>query len=75
LSISFYSIKIQFWYYYWRLKEIKKLNGKQKYTNNYKMHHPKPDIERIYVKRKEGGRGLLQIEVTYIAEMTNTADY
>jgi len=26
------------------------------------------------VKRKEGGRGLLQIEVTYKAEMTNIAD-
>ena len=24
------------------------------------MHHPKADIERLYVKRKEGGRNLLQ---------------
>jgi len=23
----------------------------------YKMHHPKADINRLYVKRKEGGRG------------------
>ena len=29
------------------------------------MHHPKADIDRIYMKRKEGGRGLLQIEATY----------
>jgi len=24
----------------------------------YKMHHPKADIDRLYVKKKEGGRGL-----------------
>jgi len=27
------------------------------------------------VKRKEGGRGLLQIEVTYKAEIVNIAEY
>jgi len=26
----------------------------------YKMHYPKADIDRLYVKRKEEGRGLLQ---------------
>jgi len=29
------------------------------------MYHPRVDIDRLYVKRKEGGRGLLQIEVVY----------
>jgi len=29
------------------------------------MHHPKSDIDRLYLKRKEGGRGLLQIEAPY----------
>jgi hypothetical protein len=27
-----------------------------------KILHPKADIDRLYVKRKEGGRGLVQIE-------------
>ena len=27
-----------------------------------KMHHPKADIDRLYVKMKEGGRGLVQVE-------------
>jgi len=35
----------------------------------YKMHHPKADIDRLYVKRKEGGRGLVQIEAAYKAEI------
>jgi len=41
----------------------------------YKMHHPKADIDRLYVKRKGGGRGLLQIEATYKAEIINIAEY
>ena len=41
----------------------------------YTMHHPKADIDTLYVKRKEEGRSLLQTEETYKAEMNNTADY
>ena len=40
-----------------------------------RMHHPKADIDRLYVKRKEGGRGLIQIEATYKAEIINIAEY
>ena len=39
------------------------------------MHHPKADIDRLYVKRKEGGRGLLQFEAVYKAEIINIAEY
>jgi hypothetical protein len=41
----------------------------------YKMHHPKADIDRLYVKRKEGGRGLVQVEAAYKAEIINTVEY
>ena len=41
----------------------------------YKIHHPKADIDRLYVKRKEGGRGLVQIEAAYKAEIINIAEY
>jgi len=41
----------------------------------YKMHHPKADIDRLYVNRKEGGRGLVQVEAAYIAEIINIAEY
>jgi hypothetical protein len=36
----------------------------------YKMHHPKADIDRLYVKRN-GGRGLAQIEAAYKTETIN----
>jgi len=40
----------------------------------YKVHHPKADIDRLYVKNKEGGRGLVQVEVAYKVEITNIAE-
>jgi hypothetical protein len=33
------------------------------------MPYPKADIIRLYVTREEGGRGLLQNEVIYKAEI------
>jgi hypothetical protein len=39
------------------------------------VHHPKADIDRLYVKRKGGGRGLVQVEVAYRAEITSIAEY
>ena len=27
-----------------------------------KAHHPKDNVQRLYIKRKEGGRGLISIE-------------
>jgi hypothetical protein len=41
----------------------------------YKEHHPKADIDRLYVKRKEGGIGLVHVEAAYKAEITCIAEY
>jgi hypothetical protein len=43
----------------------------RKILTMYKMHHTKADIDRLYVKRKGGGRGLLQVETAYKAEIIN----
>jgi hypothetical protein len=40
----------------------------------YKMHHPKADIDRLYVKGKGGGKGLAQIEAAYTTEIINIAE-
>ena len=43
----------------WRIEDIKKIDRKtKKILTLYKMHNPKADIDRLYVKRKEGGRRL-----------------
>ena len=39
-----------------------------------KVHHPKADIDRLYVKRI-GGRGLVQVEAACKAEITTIAEY
>jgi hypothetical protein len=60
----------------WRAEEIKKIYRKtRKILTLYKMHHPKTDIDRLYVERKEGGRGLSQIEAAYKPEIINIAEY
>jgi hypothetical protein len=39
----------------------------------YKVHHPKADIDRLYVKRK-GGRGLLPMGAIYKAQIINNGE-
>ena len=31
----------------------------------HRMHRPNIDIERIYDKKENGGRGLIKVELTY----------
>ena len=49
----------------WSLTEIRKVNTKiRKLLTIYRIHHPKSDINRFYLPRKEGGRGLVQLELS-----------
>jgi hypothetical protein len=48
-------LRYSFGIFNWRTEEIKEIDRKTiKMLTMYKMHHPKPDIDRLYVKRKEG---------------------
>jgi hypothetical protein len=38
-------------------------------------HHPRADIDRLYVPRKEGGRGLMQVEGAHIAQTLSLMEY
>ena len=59
----------------WRTEEIRNIDRKtRKMLTVYKMHHSKADTDRLYVKREEGGRGLVQIEAAYKAEIINFAE-
>jgi hypothetical protein len=60
----------------WRLKKIRKIDRKtRQILTMHRMHHPKADTGGLYVKRKGGGKGLLQTEVTYKAGIINNAEY
>jgi hypothetical protein len=39
------------------------------------QHHPKADIDRMYVSRKQGGRGLMQLEAAHAVEITKLVEY
>ena len=47
----------------------------RKMLTMYKMRHSKADIYRLYVKRKEEARELVQTEAAYNAEIINIAEY
>jgi hypothetical protein len=39
------------------------------------QHHPKADVDRLYVPREDGGRGLMRIEGAYITEVIKLKEY
>ena len=49
----------------WSLTEIKKVDTKiRKILTMHRVDHPKSDVNRLYLPRKEGGRGLVQFELS-----------
>jgi uncharacterized protein YicC (UPF0701 family) len=52
-------------------EELQKLDRKtRKLINIYGQHHPKADVDRLYVPRKKEGRGLMQLEAAHAVEIT-----
>ena len=50
----------------WNLEDIKRINRKiRKLMTLNRMHHPKADVSRMYIPRKEGGRGMINLEMIY----------
>ena len=47
----------------------------RKQMNIYKSPHPRSDIDRLYVPRKKGGRGLRSLEDLVLIEKTSLAEY
>ena len=47
----------------WRKSELQAIQGKtRKLFTMYGALHPKSDVDRLYIPRKEGRRGLISIE-------------
>ena len=50
----------------WKMEEIRQLDRKtRKLLTLQRMHHPKADMDRMYLLRSEGGRGLIQLQTAY----------
>ena len=60
----------------WKASELKDLDRKSRKTMvMYGGLHPKSDVDRLYVKRKEGGRGLISVERCIREEENNLRFY
>ena len=50
----------------WKISELKKIDTKKrKLLNMHKMLHPKADVERLYLPRRDAGRGLIEVETAF----------
>jgi GNAT superfamily N-acetyltransferase len=55
---------------------LRKLDGKtRKLLTIHGQHHPKADVDHLYVSRKYRGRGLMQLEEAYLIEITKLMEY
>ena len=60
----------------WTREELKQMDQrKRKLMTMHKALHPRDDIDRLYVSRKEGGSGLASIEDTVDASVQRLENY
>jgi len=60
----------------WHQGELKKTRPENKETTTiHGQHHPKSDVDRLYVPRKEGGRGWMLLEAALAVEITKLVEY
>ena len=60
----------------WKVGELKKIDrATRKTLTMYVVLHPKSDIDRLYLKWKHGGRGLISIEMCLRLEGNNLGLY
>ena len=60
----------------WTRDEIKQMDQRtRKLMTMLKALHPRNDVDRLYVSRKEGGRGLTSIEDSVDASIQRLEDY
>ena len=57
-------------------QELQKLDRKtRKLLTIHGQHHPKADVDHFYIPRKQGGRGLVQLEAAHAVEITKLIEY
>ena len=60
----------------WTKEELRKIDQRtRKLMTKHKVLHPRDDVDRLYVPRKEGGRGLASIEDSVDTSIQQLEDY
>jgi hypothetical protein len=69
-SLAVLVLRYDFQIVNWRPEELQKLERKtRKLLTVHGQHHPKADVGRLYVPRKQEGKGMMQSEEAYAAEI------
>jgi hypothetical protein len=66
-NIKFWKIRMQ--------KQISNWRKERKLLTIHGQHHPKADVDRLYVLRKQGGRGVIQLQAAHAVEITKMVQY
>ena len=65
-SLAIPTVQYSFGIIDWKYSELKKLDSKtRKILTMHGIFHRKSDVDRIYIARKERGRGLIEIKIAY----------
>ena len=60
----------------WHQEELQKLHRKtRKLLTVHGQHHPNAEVDRLYLPRKQGERGLMQLEAAHAVEITKLMEY
>ena len=60
----------------WHQEELQKLDRKtRKQLTIHGQHHPTADVDLLYVPRKQGRRGLMQLKAPHAVEITKLMEY
>ena len=75
-SLAVPVLRYSFGIIYGHQEELQKLDRKRrKLLTIHGQHHPKADVDRLCVPRKQGGRGLMQLEAAHAVEITKLVEY
>jgi len=70
-SLAITVIRYSFGIFNWHQEELQKLDRKtRKLLTIHEQHHSKVDVDRLYVPRRQEGRGLMQLEAAHAVEIT-----
>ena len=62
-SLALPALRYHFGIVNWCQDEVQKLDTKmRKLLTIYGQHHPKAEVDRLHVPKKQGGRGLMQLD-------------
>ena len=60
----------------WNKEEMRAMDRKtRKLMTTYRTLHPQADVDRLYLKREDGGRGMIGIEDCVDMEIANLKEY